>query len=291
VQDWSVETVVVTAHVSGPAFWHIAKGNSEVWILGVVGPLPEDFKWDTGRLTEILKGANAMLLPPRGQIGLFEAAWFLIWHGDTLRLPPAQQLEMVLPGPLRSRFVAWRVAIHRDADRYAEYKPSVAGFRLLGDFLKANNFAQTEPVDTVSSLSRRADVPTSYMASYPALDVIKEVPTLSDAGNRLCLQDALDDIDVMSVHARPGADAWARGDLEGIKAHYSDPKSLDCLDQSATFNKLWARSVGDTAHAIEHALEKPGKTVAAVSIGELLRKKGVLEQLKADGLTVEGPGD
>jgi len=90
--------------------------------------------------------------------------------------------------------------------------------------------------------------------------------------------------------ARPAAQAWASGDLEGIKAHYSEPKALDCLSQSATFSKLWAQSVSDTVSAIDDALTKSGKTIVVVNIGELLRQNGVVERLKAKGLTIEGPG-
>jgi uncharacterized protein YbaP (TraB family) len=291
VQDWSVETVVVTAHVPGPAFWHIAKGKSEIFILGEVQPLPGNLKWDSRRLEQILTGANALLLPPRGNIGMVEGLWFLIWNGDLLRLPDGQQLESALPSSLRGRFVAARNAIGRDADRYATDKPSVAGFRLEGDFIKARSYSLVEPAAAIEHLAERLAIPTRHIANYPALDVVKEVPTLNMAGNLRCLSDALDDIATMSAHAAPAAQAWADGDLDAIKAHYSEPKALDCLGQSASFNKLWERSVADSVHAIDTALAEPGKTVAVISIGDLLRKNGVIDRLKAQGFTIEGPGD
>ena len=34
-----------------------------------------------------------------------------------------------------------------------------------------------------------------------------------------------------------------------------------------------------------------GKTVMVINVGELLRKGGVVEQLKAQGLAIEGPGE
>jgi uncharacterized protein YbaP (TraB family) len=289
--DWSIETVVVTAGEPGPAFWHIKKGNSEVFILGTLEPIPGDLKWDTGQLGRIMQGARAVLLPPRGRVGLFEGVWFLITEGDVLRLPDGQKLEQVLPPPLKQRFVAARNASHADEERYARDKPSVAGFRMEQDFIKARGLALTEPNARIEALATARSVPARNIANYPALDVIKEVPTLSMDGNLKCLKDSLDDIDVMAVHARPAAQAWAQGDLAGIKAHYSDPKALDCLGQSATFNKLWAKSVSDTVAAVNDALDRNGKSVAVINIGELLRKGGVIERLKAQGFTVEGPGE
>src|SRR5438105_2296863 len=141
VKDWSIETVVVTAKPLGPALWHVVSGQSEVWILGTVEPVPTDLKWDSRELARVLDHANALMLPPRGRVGVFEGIWFLVTDGDVLRLPDGQKLEPSLPEPLRTRFAHARGASHRDADRYEEYKPSVAGFRLEGDYLKANRLS------------------------------------------------------------------------------------------------------------------------------------------------------
>ena len=289
VTDWSTETVIVTAKKPGPVLWHVRKDKSEVWILGTLAPVPNDLKWDSGAFENILNGAHAIYLPPRGQVGPLEGIWFLITEGDVLRLPDGQSLEATLPQTLRTRFVAMRGSAHQDADRYAEYKPSVAGFLLESDFLKARDLTGKEPQRTIEALAERHTVPVRRIATYEALDVIKEVPSLSQQGNLACLKDSLDDIDVMAAHAKPAADAWAVGDLDGIKAHYSDPKALDCLGRSASFAKLWQRSVTDTVGVIDAALKTPGKTVAVINIGELLRKNGIIDRLTAQGLTVEGP--
>jgi uncharacterized protein YbaP (TraB family) len=291
VKDWTVETVVVTAKTAGPALWHVAKNGSEVWILGMLGPVPEGMRWNSHDLEKVIYHANALLLPPRGQVGMFEGIWFLITSGDVLKLGNDQQLESVLPPPLKTRFVHARSAVHTDADHYADYKPSVAGFMLEGDFLKANGLSIRQPQQAVKEIAQREDVPVRIIADYPALQVVKEVPSLSLGGNLKCLSDSLDDIDVMSTHAKLAAQAWAIGDVDGIKAHYSEPHALDCLGQSQSFSKLWQKSVNDTVGAIDGALKHSGKTVVLINVGELLRKGGVLERLKAEGLAVEGPGD
>jgi hypothetical protein len=291
VKDWSIETVVVTAQAKGPALWHITKGDSDVWILGLVEPVPTDLKWDSRELGRLIDRARAVLLPPRGQVGVFEGIWFLITSGDVLRLSEGQKLETVLQQPLKDRFVHAIARAHGDSDRYADYKPSVAGFMLEGDFLKATKLTVREPIATIQALAASKIVPVRTIATYPALNVVKEVPSLSLAGNAKCLGDSLDDIDVMDAHAKLAADAWAVGDIEGIKAHYSEPKALDCLGQSASFTKLWQRSVDDTVGAVDKALSQRGKTVIVINIGELLRKNGVLERLKAQGFQIEGAGE
>jgi uncharacterized protein YbaP (TraB family) len=291
VKDWSIETVVVTAKASGPALWHISKGESDVWILGLVEPVPTNLKWDSRELGKLMDRSRVVLLPPRGQVGVFEGIWFLITSGDVLRLPDGQKLESILPEPLKGRFARARADARRDPDHYAEYKPSVAGFMLEADVLKSNKLTVREPVATIQSLAAQKIVPVRTIATYPALDVVKEVPSLSPAANNKCLGDSLDDVDVMQAHAKLAAEAWAIGDIDAIKEHYSEPKALDCLGQSASFTKLWQRSVDDTVGAVDTALKQRGRTVIVINIGELLRKNGVLERLKAQGLQIEGPGD
>lgn len=289
VKDWSNETVIVTAQPPGPAFWRVSKDKSEVWILGMVEPIPRDLKWDTRGLEKLVGHARAVLLPPRGQVGLFEGLWFLITSGDVLRLPDDQKLEVVLPEPLKGRVARALIETHRDWARYSEYKASVAGFMLEGDFLRSNNLVVDEPVGTIRLLAARRSVPVHTIATYPALDIVKEVSSLSPEGHRKCLEDSLDDIDIMHMHAKSAADAWAIGDLEGIKAHYFEPNALDCLGRSASFTQMWLQSVADSVTAIDGALERPGTTVVIIDIGELLRKNGVLKRLAAQGFQIEGP--
>ena len=51
------------------------------------------------------------------------------------------------------------------------------------------------------------------------------------------------------------------------------------------------RDAADYTAAINDALDKPGKTIAVIDIGPLLRKNGVLERLKALHVTIEGPAE
>jgi hypothetical protein len=63
-----------------------------------------------------------------------------------------------------------------------------------------------------------------------------------------------------------------------------------CLEQSAVFDALETRSVADTVAAIDAALARPGKTLAVFPLGDLLRRDGALDRLRAQpGVTVTAP--
>jgi hypothetical protein len=291
IKDWSnIETVIVTAQPPGPALWHVVRGNSEVWILGTVQPVPADLKWDSREIATLLSGANVVLLPPRAQVGLFEGTWFLLTGMGTLEQPDGMTLEASLTDPLRSRFIAARTRVHRDADRYEKYLPAIAALMLESDFWKASNLNMNGPQKTVEGLARRAMVPAHAIAVYPAMDVIHDVPKMSAAAHLACLEYALSDIEIEAAHAAAAAQAWAVGDLRGVEANYSETKLDSCLQQNNAYAVLREKAIGDMVKAIVGALNRPGKTFAVMPMGILLRKGGVLERLEADGLTVSGPG-
>jgi uncharacterized protein YbaP (TraB family) len=291
IQDWSnIEVVVVHPDHPGPAFWHIVKDKSEIWILPTVSPVPKGLPWDTQEIASLLKGANALILPPRATMGVFEGLWFLMTGLDVLEQPSGTALEDTLPAPLKARFVATRTRIGRDADRYSDFLGGVAALRLEGDYWSYANFTPNGPQRTVESLASRAGVTARPSATYPAMNVIKDVPKMTPAAHLACLKMALDDIDTQSLHAVAAADAWAKGDIAGVKAHYSETRLDDCLNQNAAYAVLRETANRDMTNAILAALNKPGTTVAVMPMGFFLRKGGVLERLEAAGLTVTGPG-
>ena len=287
--DWAPETIVVDAHRHGPLFWRVSRGDAEVWILAVVGPMPEGLAWDHSELASVLDGAKRVLLQPRAEIGLLEGTWFLLWQRSSMELPNDAHLEDVLDAPLKVRFVATREKLHRDADRYEDFLPAWAGFRLYGDFLNDGNFSLDEPADTIKQLARGKDISVSPIATYEALPIVKDVNKMPSDASQACLRSALDDIATQDVHQALAAKAWATGDLVGMKRNYSESTIFACLQRVPKFSVVWEQSVTDTDNAVLHALDQGGKSVMVTSLGTLLRKGGLLDHLRDRGISVESP--
>jgi uncharacterized protein YbaP (TraB family) len=293
VQDWSkdIETVVVTPNQHGPLLWHIHKDNADVYILGIVAPVPEKLPWNSDGVRAALKGAKQLILPARASVGLFEGVWFMLWNRDAIYLPDGTPMESTLPNDLRQRFVAARTALHQDADRYSGYRVPLAGLRLEGDFLKAHNLSFQHPTEDVRHIASQLGVSYRAAASYEAIPLLKQLPKMSASANNACMKAALDDIEAQGVHAADAADAWATGDLEGMKANYSEARFESCVQSMPSFAALFQRAVGDSVGAVNGALARPGKTVMIMSVGALLRQNGVLDRLRAEGLTVDLPSN
>ncbi len=291
-QDWSqgIETVVVTAHRPGPLMWTVRKGDATVYLLGTVDPLPRNLAWDDTQLRAVLADARQLLLPAGASVGIAEGLWFLAWHSHDIYLPDETPMESTLPDGLRKRFVALREALHQDADRYAGLRVPLAALRIESDFLKAHDLVVDEPADSITRIARRLGVRARPVAEYEALPLLRQLPTLSKAENEACMNDALDDMDRLGPNAAGAAQAWAAGDLETLKAHYSDARFQSCLQSMPGSAALFKRAVNDSVGAVNEALAVPGKTVMLVSIGQLLKKEGILDRLAAQGLSIAVPG-
>jgi len=290
--DWSqVETVEVT-EPPGPAVWRISKGDSEVWILGTVGAMPKDLNWNRKYLSDLVDGAHAVLMPPRPSIGLLEGAWFLITNGGKLSLPSGQALEAILPDPLRQHFIAIRSQLGESESRYRTDSPLRAIWRIRSDFLDKNKLDGREPGAAIRDIASSKHVPVKPVSRYEVLDAARDALNLPYPVQEICLAEALEDIDRMNLHAAPAAHAWAVGDVKTVKAHYAPNRLDDCvIAQVHRVADIDERSITDFTGAVAEALNQPGKNVAVIDMGRLLRKNGVLDRLAARGLTIEGPAD
>jgi len=102
----------------------------------------------------------------------------------------------------------------------------------------------------------------------------------------------VEDVTCALAHADKAGRAWAVGDIKAVKANYGESRFGACVLMAVkAMGDIDARNTADTVAAIDAALNQPGKTIAAVNMGPLLRKGGVLEQLKARHMAIEGPAE
>ncbi|MEP6829406.1 MAG: TraB/GumN family protein [Rhizomicrobium sp.] len=292
VENWGTPEVVEVQAAPGPAVWHLTRGDSEVWILGTVGGMPDGLKWNKDYLAELLDSARAILLPPRPSVGVFEGAWFLLNNGSKFSLPRGQSLEASLSPELRVRFIATREHLDQKESRYRTDTPLRAALRLFQDLQDKLDLTRDEPRDTIASLARSKRVPDAPIARYEVLDAAEDVLKLTPEQQRVCLAQSVEDVDRQLTHAAPAAQAWAIGDIRTVKANYAESRLADCVIAAVhSVAGLNERNVADYTVAINAALDKPGKSIAVIDIGPLLRRGGVLERLEALHVAIEGPAE
>lgn len=287
-----LETVIVTANAKGPAIWHATRNGSDVAILGIVQPLPDDFAWNTRPLEAILHEARLVLLPPQVRMGVLSGAWFYLTERDLLHPPDDKTLWSVLDPALAAN-LAWACEFLREPkDRYNTNSPIFAAMRLGSDFRHVDYLTTHEPEDAIAALARARRVPVRHVATYDLIPSGEELLKLPPAVTGKCIGAAIRDIVFQSRHVKAAANAWAIGDVSGMMANWSPSSYYECLVQlSPHATAIDARSTDDTVAAINTALGESGQSVAIVDIGTLMRKGGVFDRLKAEGISVSGPAN
>ena len=277
--------LIVRAYALGPAWWKVSNGDSTVWILGAPAGLPKGMTWNDRPLALRLAGAKALILPPDVRLSPLKALAFFIFHRKAFQ--SRTPLEQSLPEPLARRFAAARERLGKPASRYAGWKPAVAGVMLDGDVRAAARLQLEQPRDHIRELGRKAQVRERRITDYDLTPLLHLMAVMSDEAHLQCLQDALDQADAGPDELMAATHAWATGDVRGaLEAQRGSDRCLAALPEVA---ELLARRQAETAAAIREALASPGRTVAVVELRSLLARGGVLDRLKAQGLTVQTP--
>jgi uncharacterized protein YbaP (TraB family) len=141
----------------------------------------------------------------------------------------------------------------------------------------------------VAELARRAGVPVRRLANYKAGALIRSLSLMDAEGSWACMALAVGKAEHMSADAAQMAQAWARGDVAEVLAVDARTSPEACYEAAPAVAALRDRVTGDWAADLARALRQPGKTVVAADLDGLTRKGGLLDQLRAQGLTVIGP--
>lgn len=287
-----VEELQVVARPPGPALWLVEKGDAKLYVVGSAPPLPHQLKWDSPRLDRALDQASLVLVPPEASVGPLQITKFVLTGGGGVRQPMlGKNLEDKLPPDLKARFVNARQQARRGAGPYKDWKPAVAGFILLSDFRQAAGLSEAKPVSTIERMAKAKGIKVKAMSQYRLGPIISSAGKLSDEGNLACLNDALTELEYDAQHATTIGTDWANGDLASVRARYSTSAIQRCVMRTPGGPGLLAQQIGQSADALNKALNRPGVTIAVVDLAFLLPANGVLDRLKASGATITSPAD
>jgi uncharacterized protein YbaP (TraB family) len=284
-----VEELQVVARPPGPALWLVEKGGAKLYVVGSAPPLPHQLKWDSPRLNRAMDQASLVLVPPEASVGPLQVTKFFLTGGGGVRQPFGKKLENRLPPDVLARFVNAREQAQRTAVPYKDWKPAVAGFILLSDFRQAAGLSEAKPVSTIERMAKAKGVKVKAMSQYRLGPILSSAGKLSDEANLACLRDALTELEYDAQHNTTIGTDWANGDLASVRARYSASAAQRCVMRAPGGPGLLGQQIGQSADALNEALNRPGVTIAVVDLAFLLPANGVLDRLKASGATVTSP--
>ncbi|HEY3637113.1 MAG TPA: TraB/GumN family protein [Rhizomicrobium sp.] len=285
-----IETITVIANGKGPAIWHATKNGADVAILGIVTPLPDGFAWNARPLETDLNNIRRVLLPPQVRMGVFSGVWFYLTKSDLLHPPDGKSLSESLDPHVAADLARISNVLHESKDRYNDNAPILAAMRLGSDFRHVDNLTTHEPEDRIATLARARRILVRRIADYDLIPSGEELLKLPPAATGTCIEAEIEDIEYQSRHVQAAASAWAIGDVSGMLANWAPSHYYACLiSLSPHATALDARSIDDTVASVTDAMTSGGRTLAIVPIGILLRKGGVIDRLKAEGIAISGP--
>jgi uncharacterized protein YbaP (TraB family) len=284
-----VDEVQVIARLPGPALWRVSTPTAQLWILGLSSPLPRRFTWDTRRVETALAGARELVLPPGASVGIVDMLSLTLDLGHVIHLDRGQTLHAQLPEPLRARFDAAARSVGQEPAHYDHWRPVFAAMALVFDAAKTHQLSEKGAERMVADLARRQGVTVRRLADYKAGALVRGVSRMGPEGSNACMTLAVTTVETLGETLPKTAEAWAHGDVATLKAIDATTSADACLDAAPEAAALRDRIARDWADDLTKALARPGKTVVAVDMDSLIRKGGLLDQLRAEGQTVIGP--
>ena len=282
-----VEALVVSARLPGPAWWRVSDGDTTIYVLGTPSALPKGLAWDTSVLERRLDGAFAVITPPEWRAGLGDLPGLLKLRkklkgdGDWAERAPALAA--------RTRR-AWAAVEPKDPDGWKDWKPLVVALQLSGKADRKAELQTMEPEKTVKALARKHRAKARPAQVHKAMPMLKAlVRDHTDEAGEVCLAETLDTVEGGPGARRAAAEAWAQGK---VKAALSGPRSAErCQLLLPGVADAMRQSVDDEVGALAELLKTPGHAVATFPMRGLVAEGGVLDRLRARGITVRTPGD
>lgn len=299
------DAIVVTGVQPGPGMWKVRKGDHALWILGTLSPLPKNFEWLSRDVEAVIAQADEVLSPPSvsfdANVGFFRGLTLLPAAMKARNNPDGAELKDVVPpalyarwAPLRKRYLGFEMGIEKR-------RPIYAASELYEAAIKRSRLSLEDIVAPVVRRATRArGIKITWVHVKVEIDDARA--TLRELhGTRLddldCFEKTLDRIESDIVLMRDRANAWAVGDVEGLRALPFTNQYEACIAAVTESGLAKKIGIGDLRERVENewltqarrALDENAVTFATLPISQLLKPDGLLARLGAQGYEIEAP--
>lgn len=282
-----VEALVVSAKLPGPAWWRISDADTTVYILGTPGSTPKSMAWDSSVVDRRLKGAFTLLTPPTFSAGVTDIPALLLLR----RKLKGDEAWAAADPALAARVQrAWTAVEPKDPDGWRDWKPLALGPLIASKTNRKAGLEYGQVSRRMEKLARKHRVKVQVVERYKAMPLLKTVARKTDeAAGLACLTETLDTVEQGQDRYRVAAQAWAEG---RVRAALAAPRSTDrCQYLLPGVAEMSQRLKNAEVEALADLLKTPGHAVAIYPIRGLVAEDGVLDQLRARGITVKTPAE
>lgn len=298
-----MDTVLVTGEQPGPGLWKVSKDDHVLWILGTWSPLPKGMTWHSKEAEELIAQSQEVLTTPRPniEIGFFRRLTLLPALIGVRKNADGDKLKDVLPPELYARWLVLKERyIGRDSGIESQ-RPLFAARELYSKAINKSGLTlKNDAQSLVKDIANKNKVKITEVKVGIEVDdprqAIRDFKSTPREADIACLRATMDRLDTDLAAMKQRANAWASGDLEGLRNLPYIDQTETCISAVASAPGLrerveaaQARIAQAWATAAEAALARNGSTFAVLPMSELMKKDGWLASLPGRGYTVEAP--
>lgn len=280
----SVEEVIVVARRAEAPIWEVSNGTRTLILVGTIAGVPRDAEWRPEALEAAVRRADRILLPQEGRATLGDVMR-LIWRIRTVsRLPEGTTTADYLRPEVQARLEA--VMAGRRDDRWRTTSLFSLSLDLINDHAGFER-SRGGALDITQRTARQARIPAQPIGIVRGDEAIDNLINLPPGTYAACVEAAVGAAEVGPAGAAARVADWRARRVPAVIDQPLDRALGLCWPSgdpeiAPLLRRQWAE-------AIASALEEPGVTLAVAQLRLLAEPGGVLDQLEARGLTVEGP--
>ena len=282
--DQANDEIVVTARRSGAPMWTIETRTGVVILVGEIAGVPKATPWRPERLEGATDRAQRVILGTKAKVSPGDILRLIFKGGGLTKLPKGRVAADYLTAAQMQRLRALETRFGQD---YARGNFLMTAFDLLSKRLSFNKDTADDASDVVRKAARQSKIPTQPVGEVRGEDMLDNLFAAAPETHIPCLEAAMAateaDGDIVIERGR----AWTEFDVPAVMASPLEEALGRCWPWT---NDSFGPELRQTwVGAIREATARPGVTLAVVPLRILAERNGVLDQLKAQGLSIAGP--
>lgn len=280
----NVDTIVVTAQRAGAPMWTIETPTGTIILVGEINAVPKSTPWQPERLKEAATNASQVILSARPKFSPGDVFRLIFSGGRITKLPDGKVAADYLTTEQRTRLASLEAEYDVDYNRRSFLMSSID---LLSRRLDFDDDTTKDATDIVRKAADRADVPIKRPERFRGEDLLDDLADADPKSHIACLEAAMTATEAGQDIIEARGNDWRNFDVPALM---ENPLEI-------AFGKCWPWADDDVGKEIRNqwtgmiadAANEAGVTLAVVPLRVLAEKDGVLDQLEARGLPIEGP--
>jgi uncharacterized protein YbaP (TraB family) len=300
-----LDVMVVSGAQPGPGMWKVMKGENVLWIMGTQSPLPKKMDWVSHDVEKTIAQSDEILFETSVTVstdqGMFRNMLLIPSLFGARKNPDDGELKDVLTPELYKRWSLLKAKyIGRDSG-IEKWRPIFAAQELYDSAIKksglsSDNIVRPVVEDAADEYKKKIIRPKIELKIEKPKAVIKEFSKTSLADIE-CFSKTMDRLETDLNAMIERGNAWAVGDLEGLKKLSFTDQNQSCISaltnaavsQKNGFADIRTRAMAEWLKAADVALAKNKSTFATLPMGDMLKPTGLLAALRAKGYQIEEP--